>query len=151
MPLVSSTVALGPVAPEAVWSILKDFETYPDFMKDVLSVKVLERQDDTVISSWKVLLNGSELSWTERDVLVANESIVFEQIDGDLEVWHGAWRLVPGSEGLSVALDVTFDLGIPSLAEILHPIGERAVRANSRQMLDAIRVRIAQTSSVDLQ
>ncbi|MCO5060340.1 MAG: hypothetical protein M9905_21190, partial [Rhizobiaceae bacterium] len=65
--------------------------------------------------------------------------IEFEQIDGDLEVWKGKWELLRDGDNLSAALTVDFDIGIPSLSEILDPIGERAIRANCRQMLDAIR------------
>jgi ribosome-associated toxin RatA of RatAB toxin-antitoxin module len=138
MPLVSSLVPLKGVTAHDIWPILRDFGTYPTFMTDVLQVDVLENSVDTIVSRWRVLLNGSELTWTEKDVLVENVSITFEQIDGDLEAWHGAWRIVPTSECLIVRLDVVFDIGIPSLAEILDPIGIRAVKANSRQMLDAI-------------
>ncbi|KEZ63630.1 cyclase, partial [Pseudomonas amygdali pv. tabaci str. ATCC 11528] len=51
----------------------------------------------------------------------------------------GEWLLIQRADGLHVDLNVTFDLGIPSLAEVLHPIGERAIRANNIQMLDGIR------------
>ncbi len=77
--------------------------------------------------------------WTEQDWLVTDERIEFKQTDGDLEVWYGEWLLIQREDGLHVDLNVTFDLGIPSLAEVLHPIGERAIRANNVQMLDGIR------------
>lgn len=145
MPDVNSSLDLGPMDRDVVWATLCDFERYPDFMKDVLEVTVERVSAAEIISHWRVLLNGSELSWTERDRLTADHRIVFEQIDGDLEVWRGEWRLVSkaGDGALSVELSVTFDLGIPSLADVLHPIGERAIRANSRQMLEGIRASAA--------
>lgn len=144
MPDVNSNLHLGPMDRDVVWAALCDFARYPDFMRDVLSVDVERVSPTEVISHWRVLLNGSELSWTERDILTPDHRIVFEQTDGDLEVWHGEWRLISApDQGLTVALDVTFDLGIPSLADVLHPIGERAIRANSRQMLEGIRDRVA--------
>jgi ribosome-associated toxin RatA of RatAB toxin-antitoxin module len=113
-------------------------------MQDVLEVRVERRTATEIVSHWRVLLNGSELSWTERDLLTDDHRIVFEQTDGDLEVWQGQWRVLTAEDGsLGVELDVSFDLGIPSLAEVLHPIGERAIRANSRQMLEGIRTRVA--------
>lgn len=144
MPDVNSSLSMGQMDRDLLWRTLCDFERYPDFMQDVLEVRVERRADAQIISHWRVLLNGSELSWTERDVLTDDHRIVFEQIDGDLEVWQGEWRLLTAEDGsLSVQLDVSFDLGIPSLAEVLHPIGERAIRANSRQMLEGIRTRVA--------
>jgi ribosome-associated toxin RatA of RatAB toxin-antitoxin module len=139
MPIVNTSVHLGDCPRDHVWPILTDFCRYPDFMADVLEVRIDSRQGDELISTWRVLLNGSELTWTERDRLVFEDRIEFEQVDGDLEVWRGTWRLVERDDGLHVELDVSFDIGIPSLADVLHPIGERAIRANSRQMLEGIR------------
>ncbi|AAZ37662.1 SRPBCC family protein [Pseudomonas savastanoi pv. phaseolicola] len=139
MPDVSTSVLLGDFEPGEVWPILSDFARYPDFMSDVLEVIVHPRQSEYVSSTWRVLINGSELTWTEQDWLVTNERIEFKQTDGDLEVWYGEWLLIQRADGLHVDLNVTFDLGIPSLAEVLHPIGERAIRANNIQMLDGIR------------
>ncbi|WAC71668.1 aromatase/cyclase [Roseateles sp. SL47] len=143
MPDVHSLLTIGHVDRDRVWSALCDFERYPEFMADVLEVTVERHSAREIVSHWRVLLNGSELSWTERDVLTDDHRIVFEQTDGDLEVWAGQWRLLEDADGaLRVELEVTFDLGIPSLAEVLHPIGERAIRANSRQMLEGIRTRV---------
>jgi ribosome-associated toxin RatA of RatAB toxin-antitoxin module len=147
MPDVNCSLAMGCIDRDALWRTLCDFERYPDFMQDVLEVRVERRTADEIVSHWRVLLNGSELSWTETDRLTDDHRIVFEQTDGDLEVWRGEWRLVGAKDGnLEVELDVSFDLGIPSLAEVLHPIGERAIRANSRQMLEGIRTRAAADS-----
>ncbi|RQP21745.1 aromatase/cyclase [Piscinibacter terrae] len=144
MPDVNSLLSMGRVDRHLVWEALCDFERYPQFMQDVLEVVVERRCAQEIISHWRVLLNGSELSWTERDVLTDDHRIVFEQTDGDLEIWTGQWQLLDdGPDGsLRVELNVTFDLGIPSLADVLHPIGERAIRANSKQMLEGIRSRV---------
>jgi ribosome-associated toxin RatA of RatAB toxin-antitoxin module len=139
MPIVTTRVELAGLRPEDVWPTLIDFERYPLLMQDVVSVDVLERGARTMLSSWKVLLNGSEFTWMERDTLEEPHVIRFVQTEGDLEVWQGEWRLDPTPEGLVALLTVEFDIGIPSMAEILDPIGERAIRANSRQMLDAVR------------
>ena len=142
MPTVITSVRLGSCTRSEVWPILVDFVGYPAFMADVLAVRIDSHDADRLVSTWKVLLNGSELTWTETDRLVAEQRIEFQQLDGDLEVWHGTWALVDRDDGLHVDLEVTFDLGIPSLAEVLHPIGERAIRANSKQMLEGIRDRL---------
>lgn len=139
MPIVSTSVFLGDFEPCEVWPILSDFARYPDFMSDVLEVTVPVEQSEILTSTWRVLINGSELTWTEQDWLTPGERIEFKQTDGDLEVWYGEWLLVQRADGLHVDLNVTFDLGIPSLADVLHPIGERAIRANNSQMLDGIR------------
>ncbi|AJK49047.1 type II toxin-antitoxin system RatA family toxin [Burkholderia plantarii] len=142
MPQVLNSVFLGRFERADVWPILADFARYPDFMPDVLEVQVPPAAGGEMHSTWRVLLNGSELTWTEADRLVEHERIEFHQTDGDLETWYGEWVLVERDDGLHVDLSVTFDIGIPSLADVLHPIGERAIRANSQQMLAGIRDRL---------
>ena len=139
MPVVHSSLVIPHVPLHQVWDAVADFEAYPETMPDVLEVAFLDRAGDTASTSWRVLLNGSELTWTERDEFEPYERIVFDQIEGDLEVFRGEWRLRETQEGVEVALDVEFDLGIPSLAPVLDPIGTQAIQANARSMLSAIR------------
>jgi uncharacterized membrane protein len=138
MPLVENRVVIEEVSIDAVWEVMRDFEAFPRLMPDVLDVKCFDRVGETLKSSWRVLLNGSELTWVEWDQFVDRQEIAFHQIEGDLEIWEGCWRLRAERRAVVVDLTVSFDLGIPSLAHILDPIGIRAITANSRQMLEAI-------------
>lgn len=139
MPTVTSSIEIAGSTVERVWAALCDFESYPETMRDVLEVQMLERGESFSCSAWRVLLNGSELTWTERDVYDPPHRIAFEQLDGDLELYRGAWTVTPLDEGrVRVDLEIEFDLGIPSLAPLLDPIGVQAIRANSAAMLAAI-------------
>jgi uncharacterized membrane protein len=138
MPLVESRVVIEDVDLGKVWDVMRDFESFPRLMQDVLDVRCFDHTGDELKSEWRVLLNGSELTWVEADKLVDRKEITFYQIEGDLEIWEGTWRLRPEGRTVVVDLTVMFDLGIPSLAHILDPIGIRAIKANSRQMLEAI-------------
>ena len=135
MPIVQTTLAIPNVELQAVWQAVSAFDKYPETMESVLSVDFLERSDSTAISSWRVSLNGSELAWIEKDTFEPYGRIVFDSIDGDLEVFRGQWVLSELSAGVSVTFEVEFDLGIPSLAEVLNPVGVQALEENSRSML----------------
>ncbi|WP_227270854.1 type II toxin-antitoxin system RatA family toxin [Roseobacter weihaiensis] len=139
MPIVENKVVIPEVDIAMVWDVMCDFETFPDLMADVVSVKCFDRDGPHLKSNWVVLLNGSELMWEEQDVFIHHDEIRFHQIDGDLEVWEGVWTTRQEGPDVVVNLKVEFDIGIPSLAEILNPIGERAINANTRQMLGAIK------------
>ena len=138
MPVVSDEVTIQNVLPSRVWDVLCDFSAFPRTMADVVAVDCMPRAGDRMRSSWRVLLNGSELTWTEDEEFIDGHEIRFNQVEGDLEVWKGTWLITPVGDDVLVSLNVEFDLGIPSLAEMLNPIGIRAIRANSRQMLQAI-------------
>jgi len=138
MPTVSTSVDIVGVTLEHVWNTVCDFERHPEYMADVIEVRYLERTAEQALSSWRVLLNGSELSWEERDFFSPPHRIDFDQTEGDLEVFRGAWILSETPEGITVTLNIEFDLGIPSLAAVLDPVGIQAIHSNSRSMLAAI-------------
>ena len=123
---------------EKVWQVVSAFDQYPKTMESVVSVEFKERDDQSALTEWTVLLNDSEMSWIERDVFHKPNRIDFESIDGDVEVFRGQWLLERTNNGVSVAFEVEFDLGIPSLAEVLDPIGSEALESNASSMLDAI-------------
>jgi ribosome-associated toxin RatA of RatAB toxin-antitoxin module len=137
MPHVETTTRILNKKIENVWETVSKFEQYPEMMDDILEVR-WESKGEISKSAWRVLLNGSEMSWIERDEFIPFEKIVFEQIEGDLEVFRGEWHLVQIDTDVVVTLEIEFDIGIPSLADILNPIGIRAIQSNSRQMLAAI-------------
>ncbi|MFC0140321.1 type II toxin-antitoxin system RatA family toxin [Erwinia mallotivora] len=139
MPVITTCVTLENINACDVWPTLIDFARYPHLMDDVVEVTVSDVASNSMVSAWNVLLNGSEFTWTERDRLHPPFRIEFEQIDGDLETWQGEWTLADNGDDVIATLTIEFDIGIPSLADILNPIGERAIRANSLQMLHAIK------------
>lgn len=138
MPIVETSLKINNIGLETVWKVLCDFERYPDIMDDVLEVQCSNTTGPHQ-SKWKVLLNGSELTWDEEDIYEPYNRIVFDQIEGDLEVYKGEWRLEPDGNDVLVTLIIEFDLGIPSLADMLNPIGIKAIKSNSMQMLEAIK------------
>lgn len=147
MPTVETSLKINNIGLEPVWEVLCDFERYPEVMDDVLEVKCSDIVGPQR-STWKVLLNGSELTWDEQDIFEPCNRIVFDQIEGDLEVYKGEWRLEQDGNDVLVTLIVEFDLGIPSLADMLNPIGIKAIKSNSMQMLAAIKNMSAETGKI---
>ncbi len=143
MPIVRSEVKITGVDRKTVWESVSAFDKYPASMPDVLSVIFLERTEFFALTTWTILLNGSELSWTEKEVFTPFESITFDSVDGDLELFRGEWSIKEISDGLTVSLEIEFDLGIPSLADVLNPIGVQAIQTNSTSMLEAIKHEIS--------
>ncbi len=138
MPLVSVTEVV-PVEREVLYRILADMTQFPRFMKNVESIEVTERGDNYTLSHWVTRLQGAKFRWTERDTFYPEEGrITFTQIEGDLKIFQGEWRLCTTTEGTEVTLDTEFEFGIPMLATLLNPVGKLALRDNARGMLKAI-------------
>jgi ribosome-associated toxin RatA of RatAB toxin-antitoxin module len=126
----------APVA--RVWQTVVDIERYPASMLNVRWVKILEQRSPTVRrAGWSVVLKGSILEWEEIERLdPARHVVTFDQLSGDMERFAGEWRLEACRPLVTrVRLSVSFEIGIPLLADMLNPVAERSLHDNCREML----------------
>lgn len=142
MPYVESNITINGDG-NKVYEIIKDMASYPNFMKDLVSVEILERGEDYTISHWVTNADGRRIVWTERDTFYPEElKITYEQTEGDLKKMEGAWTIVEQADGCEVTLAVDFEFGIPMIAGLLNPILKKKVRENSENMLNSIKEQI---------
>jgi coenzyme Q-binding protein COQ10 len=139
VPYVVTTIVID--APAAlVYELAKDQERFPQFMPDVESVTVVERHADRVLTRWKTLIEDAPIEWLEEDRFDdAEQRIVYKLLEGDLDTFEGEWRFLPDPGGTLVSLDVTYDFGVPTLAELIGPTLEKKVRENAESMLAALK------------
>ncbi|OKI02555.1 hypothetical protein A6A06_16195 [Streptomyces sp. CB02923] len=125
--------------PAEVWATLLDNEAYPSYMTEVQDISVVEWEGDRRVSTWSVLLKGSELEWEEEEFIDhARRRIDFRQTDGDLARFTGYWQVTAGEQGTTTELHVDFDIGIPMMSELLNPVAARALEDNARAMLEQL-------------
>lgn len=126
-----------------IYAILKDMEKYPLFMKDLVSVEVVDREDNTTVTKWVSNVDGRIIKWTELDIFDdVNMHIAYRQIEGDLKKFEGEWILSSGDGETEIKLTVDFEFGIPMISGLLNPILKKKVRENSMNMLKAIKDRL---------
>jgi ribosome-associated toxin RatA of RatAB toxin-antitoxin module len=117
--------------PAAVFEALSDFERYPQATDAVRQVTVTPYTTSTVASSWEVNFRTGILRWKEQDEFDREaRTIRFTQIEGDLEHFSGVWHVDEHDDGCVVRFVAQFDMGIPTLAAMLDPIAEGALREN---------------------
>ncbi|WP_371370881.1 type II toxin-antitoxin system RatA family toxin [Sporomusa aerivorans] len=142
MPYVEVTLPVKADRSE-IYPILKVMEKYPDFMADLVSVEVIERNDNTTLTKWVSNVDGRIIKWTELDTFDdTNMHIRYKQTEGDLKKFEGEWILTPLADGTEIKLTVDFEFGIPMIAGLLNPILKKKVRDNSMNMLTAIKQRM---------
>lgn len=128
-----------------LYEILKDMEKYPEFMKDLKSVKVLEREANTTLTAWETSLAGRTIKWVEKDIFDdAEKHISYHQVSGDLQKFAGEWILTEVEDGTKVTLTVDFEFGIPMVAGLLNPIAKLMIKENSENMLNALKSKTEQ-------
>ncbi|MGC9379414.1 aromatase/cyclase [Streptomyces sp. MH13] len=125
------------LAPTDVYRRITDFRRYPEYSDTFREVHVEPPlPDGTTVSDWTVEFRGGLMRWRERDTYSPETcSLAFEQLSGDFQTFEGSWRCEPGDGGTLVVFTAAFDLGIPSLAEILDPVAESTVRTNITRVL----------------
>jgi coenzyme Q-binding protein COQ10 len=140
VPYVATSIVID--APAAlIYELAKDQERFPQFMPDVESVTVVERHGDRVLTRWKTLIEDAPIEWLEEDRFDdAGLRIDYKLLEGDLDTFEGAWTFTSDSGGTLVSLDVTYDFGVPTLAELIGPTLEKKVRENAEMMLAALKV-----------
>ena len=85
MPYVESKITIK-CDGNKIYEIIKDMASYPNFMKDLVSVEILERGEDYTVSHWVSNVDGRKIVWTERDTFYPEDlKITYAQTDGDLK------------------------------------------------------------------
>lgn len=128
---------------DAVYAIAQDMEKYPQYMADVESVTIIERNGDRTVTEWVTNIEGTPIIWTEVDEFdPISHRINYRLIEGDLDKFEGTWRFDRVSGGTLVVLGVDYDFGIPNLTELIGPTLEVKVRENSQMMLESMKQHI---------
>jgi len=139
MPYVETTIVIDAPARD-VYELAKEQDRFPEFMPDVESVTVLERDGERVLTRWKTLVEEAPIEWTEEDRFDdAALRVDYHLIEGDLDTFEGVWRFEEREGDTFVTLGVEYDFGVPTLAELIGPTLHRKVRENSEMMLAALK------------
>lgn len=134
------TVVIETLVPAAdagtVFARICDFEGYAEHTDAVREVTVTSSADGLLDSEWSVNFRNGVMCWSERDHIDHDaQTITFTQLDGDFETFEGEWAVETTGADVTVRFAARFDLGIPSLAAIIDPIAEQALRDNLHAIL----------------
>jgi coenzyme Q-binding protein COQ10 len=139
MPYVETRIVVAARA-RVVYELAKEQERFPEFMPDVETVTILERDRDRVISRWKTLVEEAPIEWTEEDRFDdGTMRIDYKLLEGDLDTFEGSWTFEERDGVTHVVLGVEYDFGVPTLAELIGPTLQRKVQENSEMMLAALK------------
>jgi ribosome-associated toxin RatA of RatAB toxin-antitoxin module len=126
--------------PRAVYELAKDMESYPNFMPDVESVKIVARGPSSTVTEWVTDIDGTPFLWTEEDRFDdAGLRIDYNLIEGDLDKFEGAWTFGDLDGKTEVCLSVNYDFGLPELTELIGPTLHQKVEENCEMMLSGMK------------
>jgi len=130
--------------PEVIWNIISDMEKYPEFMSDLIEVKVLERGENRTRTHWVAKAKNMTIEWDEEDIYYPNEyRITYKAKQGVFSKFEGEWKIERLSSGESVVkLIVDFEIGVPMFKTLLGPLAQKLIKDNCLSMLNAIKQRV---------
>ncbi|WP_406138591.1 type II toxin-antitoxin system RatA family toxin [Streptomyces sp. NBC_01089] len=140
MPDVTVSRVLPDHSADEVWNLVKDSREIGSRARSVLHVHSVSHAEKLFrITDWKVLLNGSAVSWRQREAAGPGHSLRFEQTEGDLESLSGVWQVrALGPDTTELTLTISFELGVDGLAPLLDPIWSQSFRAHADELVRSV-------------
>ena len=143
MPTVETSVWIdAPVS--HVYAVAKDNESFPEFMADVQSLKIVEREGDRTVSDWVGVVPtfGLKIRWRQEDVWDAHKfSCSFRQVEGDYDTLSGSWRFTEERGGTRFDSALEYEYVVPGLGPLVKKVVHGIVVKNMDGVLAAIKAR----------
>jgi len=94
MPQISRT-ALVPFSAEQMYQLVNDVKSYPDFLPGCTGSRVLELGPTQMTAAVDVSKAGISKTFTTRNTLTSNQSILMSLGDGPFKKLIGGWKFIP--------------------------------------------------------
>jgi len=110
MPSASRTIEVD-VSPDAFFSVITDFEAYPDFIPEMVSAKILRQTGDI----WEVAFGihvVRRLDYTLRLVKASPTRVEWSLVSGVFRSNTGSWQLTALSDGQRTKAEYTVDIQV---------------------------------------
>jgi uncharacterized membrane protein len=147
MPTVETSVWVD--APLAhTYFVAKDNAAFPEFMEDLKSLEVVERQGQRTVSDWVgVIPNfGIKVRWRQEDVWDdAAHACRFHQVKGDYDKLEGEWRFREENGGTRFDSALEYEYVVPGLGPLVKKVIHGIVVKNMESVLGAIKSRAEAT------
>lgn len=143
MPTVTSSVWIN--APlDRVYAIAKDNRSFPEFMKDLESLTVVEEDGSRVVSDYVGTISafGMKVRWKQEDVWDdAQHLCTFRQIEGDYDQMDGTWKFAELNGGTQFDSVLDYECRVPGLGNLVNKVVFGLVKQNVDAILEAIKAR----------
>ncbi len=137
----ATTLIHAPI--DRVYAFAKDVEAFPDFMPDLETVRVLERDNGNTVTEWVGIVQGRKIRWVEEDRWDdALHRCTFHLREGDFSKYDGRWEFASVDGGTQTTVAVDFELELPLAGALLSNLLKVLVRKNMESMLAALKTQM---------
>ncbi|MFN8220548.1 MAG: SRPBCC family protein [Fimbriimonadales bacterium] len=132
---------------DRTYAVAKDNESFPEFMKDVKSLEIVERAGNRIVSDWVGLVPQFMLKvrWRQEDIWNDEaHTCEFRQLQGDYDELSGVWNFREENGGTRFDSVVNYEYNVPTLGPLVRKVIYSIVVKNMQNVLEAIKVRAEQ-------
>ncbi len=110
MPSATRTVEID-CSPERFLSVIRDFESYPSFIPEMVSAKIVQQTGDVCEVSFGIHV-VRRLDYTLRLTQVTPHRIEWRLVSGVFRSNNGSWQLTPLADGSRTRAEYTVDIQV---------------------------------------
>jgi uncharacterized membrane protein len=145
MPTVESRLTID-ASPDAVYAAARDsIENLPEFLANVESIEVLEREPGRSLSKWVGQVQTPfgapvRFAWTEEDTWDdETRTCTFTQTEGDFDQYEGTWCFAADGDGCETHLTLNFAKNIPGLGALIQNLLQSKVQEMCEDTLNGLK------------
>lgn len=117
--------AIVPYSPAAMFDLVADVESYPEFLPGCTGSRLLSREPGVMTASLSLRRGPLDATFTTRNRLAPPGLMALELLDGPFRSLTGEWRFLPlGEAGCRVELDIRFEFASRGSDLLLGPVFE---------------------------
>ncbi|AUU92463.1 ubiquinone-binding protein [Enterobacteriaceae bacterium A-F18] len=143
MPQISRS-ALVPYSAEQMYELVNDVKSYPQFLPGCTGSRVLESGPTQMTAAVDVSKAGISKTFTTRNTLTANQTILMHLVDGPFKRLMGGWKFTPLSAD---ACRIEFNLDFEFTNKLIELAFGRIFKELAANMVDAFTVRAKEVYS----
>jgi len=138
-----SVVINAPI--DHVYKIARDVEAFPQFMKDLRSLTLVERSPDgsRTVTEWVGLIREFKMTikWTQEDRWdEAAHRDVFTMLSGDMDSMSGVWQFTPEGESQTrFDSTVEYEYNVALIGPMVKNLIKKKMTDNLADTLNAIK------------
>ncbi|ELY4576212.1 type II toxin-antitoxin system RatA family toxin [Cronobacter turicensis] len=143
MPQISRT-ALVPYSAEQMYKLVNDVKSYPEFLPGCVGSRVLESSPSQMTAAVEVSKAGISKTFTTRNTLISNQSILMHLVDGPFKKLMGGWKFTPLTED---ACQIEFNLDFEFTNKLIELAFGRVFKELASSMVQAFSQRAKEVYS----
>ena len=136
-----SRSALVSFSAEQMFHLVNDVERYPEFLPGCSGARVVESTDDMMIGAVDISKAGIKKTFTTRNDLSHENTILLELVDGPFKSLKGGWYFTPLDEhACKVELRLEFEFS----SKMIEMVFGKIFNELTNNMVDAFTLRAKQ-------